>query len=252
MRYVLLVEYDGTCFSGYQRQKKGERTVQSELERAAGEFFGVPVRVAASGRTDAGVHARGQVCQFDAVTTVPATKLRECLNPLLPPDLKILQSAQAPADFDCTRGAKKKTYAYRAYVAPCDLPLLSRYAVRLSLAPDPARMRAAAELLCGEHDFKAFSSTGSSAKTSIRTIFRISVEVSTRSGYPMYEIYTTGNGFLYNMVRILAGEIFAVGCGKDTEGIVRAFATGDRSLIAKTMPAAGLTLESVEYETPLF
>ena len=77
MRYVLLVEYDGTCFSGYQRQKKGERTVQSELERAAGEFFGVPVRVAASGRTDAGVHARGQVCQFDAETTVPATKLRE-------------------------------------------------------------------------------------------------------------------------------------------------------------------------------
>ena len=252
MRYVLLVSYDGTHFAGYQRQKRGERTVQGVLEQAASDIFGLPTRVTASGRTDAGVHARGQVCHLDGETTIPPEKLRACMNVRLPPDCKVLSSAAAPEGFDVTRGAKKKTYIYRFYTAECELPLLSRYAVRVREAPDPKRMQAAASLLTGEHDFAAFSSAGSSAKTTVRTVYDISIRMQTQKDHTMYEIGVTGSGFLYNMVRILAGEICAVGFGKTTENIARAFQTGERSLIARTMPPAGLTLEAVDYGIPLF
>lgn len=251
MRYVLLVQYDGTFFAGWQLQKKGERTVQGELEKAAAEIFGVPTRVTASGRTDAGVHARGQVCVFDAETSIPTEKLPACFNTRLPPDLKALASGAVAEDFDCMRHVKKKTYVYRAYFSPCDLPLYSRYAARLKERPDAEKMRTAAELLCGTHDYKAFSSSGSSAKTTVRKIYGIDINV-TENWHTMYEIEVTGNGFLYNMVRILAGEIFAVGCGKSLQNIKRALETGERSLVARTMPAAGLTLECVDYGVPLF
>ncbi len=251
MRYALLIQYDGTFFSGWQLQKKGERTVQGEMERAAEEIFSLPTRVTASGRTDAGVHARGQVCTFDAVTTIPADKLPACFNCHLPPDVRVLACAVVPADFDCTRHAKKKTYLYRAYFAPCELPLCSRYAARLTAKPDVGRMREAAALLCGVHDFKAFSSSGSSAKTTVREIYEIKVRV-TQNGHTMYEVEVTGNGFLYNMVRIIAGELFAVGCGKPTQNILQALETGRRTFLAKTMPAAGLTLQNVDYGIPLF
>ncbi len=252
MRYVISVQYDGTDFRGFQRQKRGERTVQGELERAAEKIFGAPVRVAGSGRTDAGVHAFGQICHFDAETGIPAARLYACFNAELPPDLKVRASAAAPAGFDCTRGAKRKTYRYSAYVAPCDLPLLARYATRLPASPDRERMEAAARLLCGEHDFAAFSASGSSAKTSVRTLYAVEVRSKRENGYTMYEIEVTGNGFLYNMVRILAGEIFAVGCGKGTENIARAFETRSRACLAKTMPSAGLALVKVDYGFPLF
>ncbi len=226
--------------------------MQGVLETAAAEVFGVPVSVSASGRTDAGVHARGQVCQLDGETSIPAVKLRECFNRLLPPDCKVLSSAEAPAGFDCTRAVKRKTYVYSAYYAPCEMPLLSRYAARLRERPSADKMREAARLLCGEHDFKAFSSVGSSAKTSVRTVYAVEIAERKQDGYTMYEISVTGNGFLYNMVRILAGEIFAVGCGKSTQFIGKAFETGERSLIAKTASAEGLTLAQVDYGFPLF
>ncbi len=252
MNAVLLVSYDGTHFSGYQRQAKGERTVQGTLERTAREIFGVPTLVSASGRTDAGVHAAGQVCMLSCETTVPPRKLRECFNALLPPDLKVLASAEAPAAFDVTRSAKKKTYVYRAYASSCDLPLYSRYAARLPARVDAGRMRVAARLLEGEHDFAAFSATGSSAKTSVRTVYAIEIAEQTANGHTMYEISVTGNGFLYNMVRILAGELFAVGAGKETSFLQQALETGSRSLLARTMPACGLTLQHVDYGFPLF
>ncbi len=252
MRYVLLISYDGTHFCGFQKQKRGERTVQGTLEAVGARIFSSPVHIAGSGRTDAGVHAAGQVCHLDGETTVPAEKLRECFNVLLPPDLKVLRSAAAPEGFDCTRCARRKTYVYSAYYAPCALPLLSRYSARLATKPDIGRMREAARLLEGEHDFRAFSSTGSSAKTSVRTLYSVNVQEMTQNGHTMYEIEVTGSGFLYNMVRILAGEIFAVGCGKTTQNLQKAFNGGERSLIAKTMPACGLTLASVDYGTDLF
>lgn len=251
MRYVLLVQYDGTCFSGFQRQKE-KRTVQGELERAAAEIFRAPVRVVGSGRTDAGVHARGQVCHLDGTTGIPAEKLAACFNALLPPDLKVLRSAAAPEGFDCTRSVKKKTYLYTAYFSGVPLPLMERYAARLPVCPDEHRMADAAHLLEGTHDFKAFSATGSSAKTSVRTLYGVSVGAERGPDAAIFRIRVTGNGFLYNMVRILAGELVSIGCGKGIERLKEAFSTGKRELVAKTMPAKGLLLESVDYGVPLF
>ena len=251
MRYLLLVEYDGTHFSGYQRQK-GLRTVQGELEQAAEQIAGVPTHVVASGRTDAGVHAAGQVCQLDCEITVPAHKLRECFNALLPADVKVLASAAATEGFDCTRGAKRKTYVYSAYYAETEQPLLGRYAARLKNRPDSERMREAAALLLGEHDFAAFRASGYTSKTSVRTIYDIQIDVQTENGHTMYRVSVTGNGFLYNMVRILVGELVSIGLGKGTNALREALETGNRALLARTMPACGLMMKEVDYGVPLF
>ena len=252
MRYVLLISFDGTHFAGSQRQP-GARTVQSALEEAAGKVFVSPVRAALSGRTDAGVHAAGQVAQLDGETPVPPEKLREALNRLLPPDLKVLASRAAPAGFDCTRGARSKTYCYRFYTAESELPLLERYAVRVEGRIDAALLCEAAGRLVGEHDFAAFRATGSSAKTTVRTLYSVTAEERRVMGAKLYEVRVTGNGFLYNMVRIIAGELYAVGCGKARcEDIDLAFKTGDRTLLFRTMPAKGLTLEQVRFDVPLF
>lgn len=252
MKYVLAISYDGTDFSGWQVQKNG-RTVQGVLEEAALEIFRTKTKIKGSGRTDAGVHARFQVCEFEAETTIPAGKLRECFNRILPPGVSVLKSAEAPADFDCTRAARKKTYAYRAYYSECALPLCDRYEARLAEKPDIGRMQRAAKLLVGRHDFKAFSATGSSAKTSEREIYSLTVrEEKGDLGASRYEIEVCGNGFLYNMVRIIAGELFAIGCGKSEEALKKALETGERSLLAKTMPARGLVLVNTEYDLPLF
>lgn len=251
MRYLLLVSYDGTEFSGWQRQPNA-RTVQETVEEAADKIFGRKTPVTASGRTDAGVHALGQVIQLDTEgSTIPAERLAACFGQVLPLDVKVLKSVSAPADFDCTRSAKKKTYRYRAYYAETEHPLLRRYAARLERLPDLEKMKAAAKLLLGEHDFAAFRSAGFTSKTSVREIYGIEI---TRTNVPfatVFEIAVTGNGFLYNMVRILCGELFAVGCGKE-EGITRAFESGDRACLAKTMPPQGLILEKVDYGVPLF
>lgn len=252
MRYALLLSYDGTLFSGWQKQKKGERTVQGVLEDAAEKIFGEQTAMHASGRTDAGVHALGQVVSFDAETTVPAQKLRECFNRLLPPDCKVLCSARAPDGFDPTGFAKQKIYRYTAYHAETEMPMLRRYAARLAGVPDLGRMREGGRLLTGEHDFAAFSATGSSVKTTVRTIERIEISCKDEGPAEIFSIEVTGNGFLYNMVRILAGELFAVGCGKEPVFIERALATGRRELLAKTMAPEGLTLVSVDYGFPLF
>ncbi len=252
MRYVLCVQYDGTDFSGYQRQERGERTVQGELERAASAIFGCETRVAASGRTDAGVHARAQICHLDGETSIPAERLCLCFNRELAPDLRVIASAAAPEGFDCTRGAKRKTYVYSAYYAPTELPLFSRYAARLQECPGISPMQAAARLFEGEHDFRAFCASGSSAKTTVRTIYRIEISEIRRGTLSIFRIYVTGNGFLYKMVRSIAGELFAIGCGKPLAPLEAALAHGDRALLAKTMPAAGLLLDRVDYGIPLF
>lgn len=250
MRAVFLIAYDGTDFSGWQKQKD-VRTVQSALSEAAFKAFGEEVAFTASGRTDAGVHAQGQVAQAEIAADIPPEKLRECMNAVLPSDVKILKSAAAPVGFDCTRGAKKKTYRYTAYFSQSEQPLLSRYATKLLRKPDTNKMREAANLLIGEHDFAAFRAAGYTSKTSVRKIDSVEIKEKREETYFVYAIEVTGNGFLYNMVRILSGELFAVGCGKE-QGIARAFETGERTALAKTMPPQGLTLIRVDYDTPLF
>lgn len=248
MRVVLLVSYDGTDFCGWQRQP-GRRTVQSVMEEAAREIFGKATVLTASGRTDSGVHAMGQVVMCDAETTIPPEKLAACFNRLLPDDVKVLESRSLPG-FDCT-GAKRKTYVYHAYHSATEQPLLRRYCVRLAGCPDPEKMSLAANLLVGEHDFAAFRSSGFTSKTSVRELFEVKTECIPVESFTLYRITVTGNGFLYNMVRIIAGELFAVGSGKP-QGITEAFLTKDRSKLAKTMPPQGLCLLKVDYGLPIF
>lgn len=244
MRYAFIVTYDGTNFGGWQIQNNA-RTVQAELESVAQEVFGAPVKMTGSGRTDAGVHAEGQVCHFDVETDIPAEKIATCFNLRLPDDVRVIASAQAEG-FDATKG-KQKTYRYTFYYSSCELPLLTRYAVRVRRLPDLSVMNAAARLYEGRHDYKAFCAAGSSAKTSERTVLSAHIE---RTDYPdriQFDFFVTGEGFLYNMVRIMAGELYEVGCGKQCE-IENAFLSGRRDLLGKTMPAKGLTLVGVQYE----
>ena len=246
MNTALLVAYDGTDFCGWQVQANG-RTVQGELERAIEAAFGSFSRVTGSGRTDAGVHAAGQVCNFalaDGIKISPE-RIADALNAKLPPDVRVLESAAAPEEFDACRSAKKKTYRYSVYFSRRENPLLERYAVRFGV-PDFARMGECARLLEGEHDFTAFSSTGSSVRTTVRTVY--SVEVSPWTDKfggrtPGVYIEVCGGGFLYNMVRIMAGAILECGTGKlPLAAAEEALRTGDRELLGKTMPAKGLTL----------
>lgn len=257
MNIALRVCYDGTNFSGWQVQANG-RTVQGELERAIEGAFGASARVTGSGRTDAGVHAAGQVCNFalaDGIRISPE-RVADALNVRLPADVRVLESAAVPDAFDACRSAKQKTYRYSVYFSRRENPLLERYAVRFGERPDFARMAACARLLEGEHDFAAFSSTGSSVKTTVRTVY--SAEAAPwadeyAEGVLGAHIDVCGNGFLYNMVRIMAGAILDCGTGKlSLSAVGEALRTGDRELLGKTMPAKGLTLLSVRYPQQIF
>ena len=248
MRYVLKMAYDGTAYAGWQRQKNAV-SVQEKTELAVFDALGVTVNITASGRTDAGVHAAAQVCQFDADLTVPPEKMPDCLNRYLPEDIRIVDGWQGKENFDCNRSAKRKTYCYSLYVAPRDMPLKDRYATRVENAPSLENLQATAKLFEGEHDFKAFCASGSSVKTTVRTVYEVRVEEGQSYGSRDLKIYVTGNGFLYNMVRTLVGELLDVASGRKTqESLAQAFVNGKRELLGKTMPAKGLTLVAVCYE----
>lgn len=250
MKIGLLICYDGTEFSGWQRQGE-KRCVQTVLEEAAERVFCAPVKITACGRTDAGVHALGQVAVTEAETNIPPERVCACLNRILPPDVRVLDSAEIAGEFDITRAAKRKTYRYRAYYAPFAVPLMERYAALLLKRADEARMASALSLVVGKHDFKAFRAAGYTSKTSEREIYGAQIRAEEAPFGEIYTLEVTGNGFLYHMVRILAGEIFAVGMGKE-EKIGEAFSTGERKVLAKTMPAKGLTMIKAEFGAPLF
>lgn len=252
MKYAILLSYDGTAYRGWQTQKNGV-SVQSVLEQAALAAFGKKVNIVASGRTDSGVHAAGQVCHFSADISVPAEKIADALNFRLPADICVLKSAAVPEEFDANRSSKKKTYVYRMYVARREHPLKSRYAVAVYPRPDIALMQKGAALYCGEHDFKAYCASGSSAKTTVRKVYSVSVESSFSRGSEDIAITVCGAGFLYNMVRTMAGTLLYLGLGRvSLQDIINSLECGDRSLAGKTMPAKGLTLESVDYGLTVF
>ncbi len=247
MRYVLKIAYDGTAYAGWQRQKNA-LSVQEAMENALQSALNLDRRITASGRTDAGVHAAGQVCHFDAELTVPPERMPDCLNRHLPPDIRVIEGWLGEEGFDSNRSAKRKTYCYSLYVANRDMPLKERYAVRIESAPSLERLQAVAKLFEGEKDFKAFCASGSSVKTTVRTVYEVRVEEGESYGGRDLKIYVTGNGFLYNMVRTIAGELLDIADGRRTsESLALAFETGDRGLLGKTMPAKGLTLIQVNY-----
>lgn len=243
MRVKLTVEYDGTEYCGWQIQPNGV-TVQQKLNEAVLALTGESVMVTGSGRTDAGVHAIGQVAHFDTSASIPAERFARALNSVLPNDIKVVCSEGVSDDFHARFSAKSKTYCYRAYFSDVVRPTVDRFSAQLSTRVDLGTMQRCAQAFLGEHDFKAFMATGSAVKDTVRTIYSASVS-GDESGFTFT---VKGNGFLYNMVRIMAGTLVGVGEGKiSLEGVYKALETGDRAFAGKTLPPRGLTLVEVEY-----
>ncbi len=246
MKNVLLtVAYDGSGFSGWQiQEKKDQRTVQGELEKALMRLTGQTVRVLASGRTDAGVHALAQPVQFSDGSTIPVEAFVPALNSTRPQDVRVMGARQVPEEFHVIRDAVAKTYLYRIRLSADPDPFTRNFCWQY---PYPVNFRAleeSATLLEGTHDFRAFCASGSSARNFVRTIYRLSLEPADR----MLEIRVRGNGFLYNMVRIIVGTLMAAGQGRlDPERITEALETGRRDLLGPTAPPRGLYLQGVEY-----
>ena len=252
MRYVIKVAYDGTCYGGWQIQKNAV-TVQQKLEEACFSIFGKKTSVTASGRTDSGVHAAGQICHFDAETTIPAEKIADVLNANLPDDIAVIKSASAPDGFDANRSAKKKTYCYRVYLSPRRNPLKDRNALWVKNAVDISKLKDISGVFEGEHDFKAYCKSGSQVKTTVRQVYSVKVSAREQTDYTEVEISVCGAGFLYNMVRTMAGTMLNYAEGSLTvEDIEKSLVECDRESAGKTLPAKGLTLESVEYGFELF
>lgn len=242
-RYKLTIQYDGTDYRGWQKQKNGI-SVQEVLTEALKRIAVGEVRLTGSGRTDSGVHAKGQVAHVDMTTSVPHDKIALAVNVYLPHDIAVISSEEVGEDFHARYKAKAKTYEYRAYVSETTLPLLDRYALRLDKLPDVQKMQECARAFLGEHDFRGFMASGSSVKDTVRTVYGISVE---KVGDEII-FRVTGNGFLYNMVRIIVGTLLDVGYSrKSISDVKKAIEGGDRGLSGKTVPARGLTLHSVIY-----
>lgn len=243
MKIMMTISYDGTCYCGWQRQKNGV-SVQEIVENALKTLTDTSISVVASGRTDAGVHAEGQVVSFDYDGSIPAEKFYLALNTILPDDIKCLNSKKVRDDFNARKSAKMKTYAYKFYISSTILPLLDRYAYNVKEQPDFAKMQSAANLLLGEHDFKAFCSVGSSVNSTVRTIY--SIDIKRENNW--FEIYVCGSGFLYNMVRIIASTLLDIGLNKKSiRDIEEALSDGQRERLSKTLCAKGLRLVSVQY-----
>ena len=249
MNYKLLVQYDGTDFHGWQSQD-GLRTVQGEIERACSLIEGKIVNVHGSGRTDAGVHAEGQVASVQLEREITATKLRAAVNGNIGKDVRVLEAEVVADDFHARYSAVEKTYVYRIVNAPVMSPFWSRYAHHEARPLDVARMRAAAELFLGRHDWTAFSAAQSDVEDRVRTIIRLDVRerFDERSRSILIEIEVSAEGFLRYMVRSIAGALMCVGRGElDPPALKTAIENRVRPILAATAPAHGLTLLSVRY-----
>ena len=249
MNYKLLIQYDGTDFHGWQSQE-GFRTVQGELERAVSLLEGKSVNVYGSGRTDAGVHAEGQVASVELQREITPQKLRAAINGNIDKDLRVIDAEVVSPDFHARYSALGKTYVYRVVNAPVMSPFWSRYAHHEARPLDVAQMQAAAELFLGRHDWTAFSAAQSDVEDRVRTITNLDVSERSdeRSPSTLIEIKVSAEGFLRYMVRSIAGALLCVGRGElDRAAVAEAIESGVRPIIAATAPAHGLTLLSVKY-----
>lgn len=250
MNFRLLLQYDGTDFHGWQIQDE-LRTVQGELTRVLSLLDGREVVVHGSGRTDAGVHAEGQVASVSLQREISPQKLRNAINGNLAPDVRVLFVDVAGGDFHARYSARSKTYVYRVIHGAVISPFWARYAHQEARPLDLERMRGCARLFVGEHDWTAFSAAQSDTESRIRTIelLEITDGWNARGRCHLIEIAVSANGFLRYMVRSIAGTLLAVGRGEITkETVGRAIREGDREMAGATAPAHGLTLKSVKYE----
>ena len=242
-RILLTISYDGTNYSGWQKQKNAV-TVQGEFDKACSTLFKTDIESIGASRTDAGVHALGQRAVIDVDTSIPAEKIPLALNPLLPDDIVVTHAEEVGADFNPRFKALKKTYEYSIYNAPFRNPLYRNYSEYVRYELDLDSMRTACEAFVGEHDFRAFCASGNSSKTTVRTIHSLDIE---KDG-DFIKIRVTGNGFLYNMVRIIAGTLIYVGEGRIApDDLPEIIASGDRRKAGKTAGPSGLVLVKIMY-----
>jgi tRNA pseudouridine38-40 synthase len=239
----LLIEYDGTDYRGWQVQPDGP-TVQEKIEAALRRLTGESVRVAGAGRTDAGVHAAGQVASFRTPSRLPAATIARALNALLPPDIAVLSAEEAAASFHARFSAVRKRYRYSILNRPVRPALGRRTVLHVPRSLDERAMREAARCLVGTHDFSSFRCNSGKEDAPVRTVQALAIE---RRG-DLVTIEIEAASFLYKMVRSIAGTLIAVGRGKAPPSEVAAIlAARDRSRAFPTAPACGLCLLSVEY-----
>lgn len=244
-RLKATISYDGTLFAGYQVQP-GERTVQLEIENVLAKMHkGLNVKVTASGRTDARVHATGQVIHFDTALSIPSERYKKALNVQLPRDIRVLAVEEVPSDFHARYSVSGKRYRYIWSCDEVQSPFRRHYAVETNgLKPDVEKMQEATQFIIGTHDFSCFCAANTSVVDKVRTIHSLDFE---RHGDELHMVIE-GNGFLYNMVRIIAGTLWEVGIGKrEPNDLHEIVASMDRGKAGKTAPAHGLYLEKVFY-----
>ena len=242
---ALKVAYDGTAYHGFQRQSPPVIAVQNVLERKLAVIFGDTIELAASGRTDAGVHAYGQVVNFFTNGSIPIDKVPMAANSLLPDDIVVKEAWEADFDFSARHSAKAKTYIYRIQQGATPNPLTARYAWYERRPLDMGLMQQALDMLKGEHDFSAFRAAGGAPMSPVRTIYEARVEEKPGD---LLEFTIYGNGFLYHMVRNIIGTVANVGLGRiSVKRFGEILSSLDRHQASATAPACGLYLDHVEY-----
>jgi tRNA pseudouridine38-40 synthase len=240
----LILEYDGTNYTGWQKQPKGS-TVQGIIEEAIYSLTKENVNVIGCSRTDSKVHAKRYVCNFKTNSSIPEAKFREALNHYLPEDISVIESCQVEDEFHARYDSKGKMYCYTIVNTETRMPLCRNFAYHYKGELHIDKMKKAADFFIGTHDFEAFRNIGSSVKTTTRTISKLSVNKED----DFIKIYIAADGFLYNMVRIIVGTLVDVGCGKiRVEDIPKIILSKDRKNAGKTCPPQGLCLIEVYYD----
>lgn len=240
----LLIQYEGTRYQGWQRQESSENTIQGRLEKLLSQMCGEKIELQGSGRTDAGVHAMGQVANFHTESTMSSEEMLSYINTYLPQDIAVTAVAEAAERFHSRLNAAGKCYQYRVWNSLVPDVFLRRYALEYPRSLDVEAMRRAASQLLGEHDFKSFTSTKKGKKSTVRRIDSIEI---VQEGKLLTFIFK-GNGFLYHMVRILMGTLLEVGEGKRSpDSMAELIAAKNREEAGPLVPAKGLTLQEVYY-----
>lgn len=240
----LTIAYDGTNYNGWQRQQNA-MSIQQRVEEACSKIFGQDITITGASRTDTGVHALGQVACLQVDTPIPPDRIPYALNTALPSDIVIVHAEERSMDFHPRFGAKKKTYEYKILNADFPVPQMRNYATFVYQKLDMIKIIESCQHCIGTYDFAAFCATGSSAKTTTRTIYDLS---ASKQG-DIITLSVTGNGFLYNMVRIIAGTLIEIGMGKKSpEQMTDIIMSRDRTQAGRTAPPQGLTLVKIVYE----
>ena len=242
--YKLTIQYEGTRYKGWQEQKHTEATIQGKLQRVLERMTEEEIDLQGSGRTDAGVHAKGQIAHFHTKAVWDVEQIKKYMNEYLPEDIAVLTVEEAAPRFHARLNAVRKTYVYRIWNAPVRNVFRRRFTTWIQKPLDLDAMEQAATLLCGTHDYRAFCSLKKFKKSTVRTIEKIEIG---KMGQEIRISYT-GDGFLYHMVRILTGTLVEVGLGlRKPEEMTEILEGQERTKAGRLMPPEGLTLESVEY-----